>query len=171
MNIARARALRRNPPNPNAALNQFLSAAADGTTVFNTAPGRRSPAQSQPGRDAAWSDAAWSDAAWCDAAWSDAAWSDAAWATAAWSTAAWSDAAWSDAAWSDAAWADGADGDAALTGDQTVLDPAAQASALAELGIVDPSCDPTIDTCVLPAPLLAPPVGTLPIVPAPTALP
>ena len=90
VNIASARALRlKNVPNPNAALNQFVGAAADGTSVFNAA---------------AWASAAWSDAAWASAAWSDAAWSSAAWSSAAWASAAWSDAAWASAAWGSAAW-------------------------------------------------------------------
>jgi Subtilase family. len=104
VNISAARYLRQSPPNPNAALEQFTGASADGTRVFNAA---------------AWADAARSDAAGLtrpgatrrgltrpgltqhgplqhgltqhghrspgpqrpgrDAAWSDAAWADAAW--------------------------------------------------------------------------------------------
>ncbi len=144
VHIARARHLRTTPPNPNAALNQFVGATADGTRVFDAAAWSDAAWAS-----AAWSDAAWSDAAWSSAAWSSAAWSDAAWASAAWGTAAWSDAAWSDAAWSDAAWADGSDGDPAGV-DAVPADTTTQDSVLASLGIVDPTCDPTIDTCVLP---------------------
>jgi serine protease AprX len=150
VNIATARALRKNPPNPNAALNQFVGAAADGTAVFNAAAWSDAAWASAAWASAAWSDAAWSSAAWSSAAWASAAWSDAAWASAAWGSAAWSDAAWSDAAWSDAAWADGADGDPSIGVDPTVIDPAAQDAALADLGIVSPDCDPTITTCVLP---------------------
>ena len=160
VNIAKARALRKSPPNPNAALNQFVGAAADGTHVFNAAAWSDAAHASAAWADAAWSDAAWSDAAWSDAAWSDAAWSDAAWASAVWGSAAWSDAAWSDAAWSDAAWADGAEGDP--DGATATIDPATQNAMLADLGIVDPNCDPTVDTCVLPGGLLDPPADTTP---------
>jgi serine protease AprX len=90
-----------NPPNPNAALNQFVvngefdaaawTAAADGDVAW---------------ADVAWSDVAWSDVAWGDVAWSDVAWGDVAWSDVAWSDVAWSDVAWSDVAWSDVAWAD-----------------------------------------------------------------
>jgi len=160
VNIAKARALRTSPPNPNAALNQFVGAAADGTHVFNAAAWSDAAHASAAWADAAWSDAAWSDAAWSDAAWSDAAWSDAAWASAVWGSAAWSDAAWSDAAWSDAAWADGAEGDP--DGATATIDPATQNAMLADLGIVDPNCDPTVDTCVLPGGLLDPPADTTP---------
>src|SRR3954469_5700884 len=82
-------ALVKNPPNPNAGLNKYVSSASGGTKVFDSA---------------AWQAAALSDAAWSSAAWSSAAWSSAAWSSAAWSSAAWSSAAWSSAAWSSAAW-------------------------------------------------------------------
>jgi serine protease AprX len=151
VNIALARGLKlKTIPNPNAALNQFVSATADGTRVFDAAAWSDAAWSDAAWADAAWSDAAWSSAAWSSAAWSSAAWSDAAWASAAWGTAAWSDAAWSDAAWSDAAWADNAEGDPTVGEDPTAADAATQDSVLASLGIVDPDCDPTIDTCVLP---------------------
>src|SRR6266851_7958203 len=81
------------------------------------------------------------------------AWQSAARLNAAWGDAAWSDAAWSDAAWSDAAWADNAEGDAAIGVDPTAIDPAAETMTLADLGIVNPDCDPTVAICVAP-PLL-----------------
>jgi serine protease AprX len=158
VNVAAARLLRLNRiPNPNAALNRFVGAAADGTAVFNAAAWASAARSDAAWSDAAWSDAAWSDAAWSDAAWASAAWSDAAWASAAWASAAWSDAAWSDAAWSDAAWADSAGDEGTVPTDQTSIDPAAQDALLANLGIVDPTCDPTVSTCVLPGGLLDPP--------------
>jgi serine protease AprX len=155
VNIALARTLKKTPPNPNAALNRFVGAAEDGTRVFDAAAWSDAAWASAAWSDAAWSDAAWSSAAWSSAAWSSAAWSDAAWASAAWGTAAWSDAAWSDAAWSDAAWADNAEGDPAVGADPTEVDSLTQDSVLASLGIVDPDCDPTVDTCVLPDASLA----------------
>ena len=69
------------PPNPNVALDAFVTTSATtGTPVFDQA--------------------AWSSAVAANAAWSSAAWSSAAWASAAWSSAAWASAAWSSAAWS-----------------------------------------------------------------------
>jgi hypothetical protein len=165
VNVAAARGLRSAAPNPNAALNQFVTAAADGTRVFNAAAWSDAAKASAAWADAAWSDAAWSSAAWSSAAWSSAAWSDAAWASAAWGTAAWSDAAWSDAAWSDAAWADGAEGESVAA--EPVLDTAAQDAALAALGIVDANCDPTVSVCALPD---VPAAQSLPSVPAVPAL-
>jgi serine protease AprX len=148
VNIAAARALSMTHiPNPNAALNHFVGAAADGTAVFNAAAWASAAHSSAAWASAAWSDAAWSSAAWSSAAWASAAWSDAAWASAAWASAAWSDAAWSDAAWSDAAWADNADGEAVVAADSTVIDPLSESAMLAALGIVDPNCDPSVTTC------------------------
>jgi serine protease AprX len=172
VNIASARALKlKTIPNPNAALNQFVGAAADGTRVFDAAAWSDAAWSDAAWASAAWSDAAWSSAAWSSAAWSSAAWSDAAWASAAWGTAAWSDAAWSDAAWSDAAWADNAEGDPTLGEDPTAADLLTQDSVLAQLGIVDPNCDPTIDICVLPDAPVAAPVDLGPVVTtAPQAL-
>ena len=106
VNISAARAVTAAPPNPNGALDHYLTTGADGATVFDATAWQSAAIASPTWDAAAWSDAAWSSAAWSSAAWSDAAWSDAAWASAAWGTAAWSDAAWSSAAWSDAAWAD-----------------------------------------------------------------
>ena len=128
-------------------------ACADGTRVFDASAWQAAAKANKAWNAAAWSDVAWSDAAWSSVAWSDAAWADAAWASVAWGDAAWSDVAWSDAAWSDAAWADNAAdpsvGDAA---DATSSDMDA---ALAELGIVDASCDPIVSLCTAPMPLRA----------------
>ena len=140
------------PPNPNAALDQFLT-STDGTTTFDAASWQAA-AQS----DAAWSDAAWSDAAWSDAAWASAAWSDAAWASAAWSDAAWSDAAWSDAAWASAAWADTSGSDAVLPVAETTASSDEIAQAAAAMGLVTtPVCDSLVTSCTQP-----PAAGTAP---------
>ncbi len=148
VNVASARRLNVwKIPNPNAALDQFVGAAADGTAVFNSAAWASAAHASAAWADAAWSDAAWSSAAWSSAAWASAAWSDAAWASAAWGSAAWSDAAWSDAAWADAAWADGAEGETVSTTADDPVSALDQSSMLAQLGIVDPNCDPTVTTC------------------------
>jgi subtilisin family serine protease len=132
-------------PNPNAGLEQFVNTAADGTATFDAAAWQAAALTNKAWNAVAWSDAAWSDAAWSSVAWSDAAWASVAWASVAWGSVAWSDAAWSDAAWSDVAWADNA-GDPAI-GDAADATPSEQDAALAALGIVDDSCDPTISIC------------------------
>jgi serine protease AprX len=154
--MAKAADLLTAPPNPNAALNQFVVTGQDGSPVLDAAAWQSAAKSSAAWASAAWSDAAWSDAAWAsaawsdaawsDAAWSDAAWSDAAWASAAWSDAAWSDAAWSDAAWSDAAWSDNAASDPAIGVAPTVIDPATKTALLQKLGLVAPAPTTTTST-------------------------
>jgi serine protease AprX len=146
INIAKLRAYHQQPPNPNASLDQFVNVAADGTRVFNATAWQAAALANRAWDTAAWSDAAWSDAAWSDVAWSDVAWADVAWASVAWGTVAWSDVAWSDAAWADVAWADNAGGDS-NTSDVAPATTDDQSSALAALGIVDGSCDPTLSVC------------------------
>jgi serine protease AprX len=149
VNIASARVYAKphaTPPNPNAGLEQFLLTASDGTRSFDAASWQKAALSNKAWDAAAWSDAAWSDAAWSSAAWSDAAWADAAWASVAWGSAAWSDAAWSDAAWADAAWADNAKGDDD-TSDAAPATTDDMSAALADLGIVNGDCDPTLTDC------------------------
>jgi serine protease AprX len=163
VNVAAARSLKlQTIPNPNAALMPFVGSAADGTAVFNSAAWASAAKSDAAWASAAWSDAAWSSAAWSSAAWASAAWSDAAWASAAWGSAAWSDAAWSDAAWSDAAWADGAEGEAVSPSAAEPVSALDQESMLAQLGIVDPNCDPTTTTCTADAPISTTPPALLP---------
>jgi serine protease AprX len=100
------------PPNPNAALDQFVRVDAVGSApAFDTAAWESAASSNAAWSSAAWASAAWSSAAWSSAAWSSAAWSSAAWASAAWSSAAWESAAWESAAWESAAWSDAAAAD------------------------------------------------------------
>lgn len=153
VNIARLRAYKKAPPNPNASLNKFANPGADGMRMFNSKAWQAAALANKAWDTAAWSDAAWSDAAWSDVAWSDVAWADVAWASVAWGTVAWSDVAWSDAAWADVAWADNAGGDSD-TSDVAPASTTDQSASLASLGIVDDSCDPTISVCSAPGGLL-----------------
>jgi serine protease AprX len=147
VNIAAARRYtKRTPPNPNAGLDKFVTSTSDGTRVFDSASWQNAAKSNKAWNDAAWSDAAWSDAAWSDAAWSDVAWADVAFDSMAYGTVAWSDVAWSDAAWADAAWADNAN-DPAI-GDVTDTSSTQEDQALAALGIVNDTCDPTISVCL-----------------------
>jgi serine protease AprX len=150
ISISAARAFKGNTiPNPNAGLNQFVQTGPDGTRTFNAAAWQAAALANPVWNAVAWSDVAWSDAAWSSVAWSDAAWASVAWASVAWGSAAWSDAAWSDAAWSDVAWADNAND--AGTDDAVDETSAQQDALLAQLGIVDASCDPTVSACTTPA--------------------
>ena len=149
VNIAGARAYRTNPPNPNAGLNQFVATGADGTRTFNSKAWQAAALANKAWNAVAWSDVAWSAAAWSTVAWSDVAWADLAWASVAYGTVAWSDVAWSDVAWADVAWADNATDPA--VGDAANATTAEQDAAIAALGIVDATCDPTISVCTAPS--------------------
>jgi serine protease AprX len=96
------------PPNPNAALNEFLVPDPIGGAlpVFDAAEWMGTASA-----DASWNSASWSSASWSSASWSSASWSSASWSSASWSSASWSSASWSSASWSSAAWTNGADHD------------------------------------------------------------
>ena len=104
------------PPNPNAALNAFLTNDPANGLVFD-APAWIAAVTA----DASWSDASWSDASWSDASWASASWADASWSDASWADASWADASWADASWADASWADAADADG--MGPVALVDP------------------------------------------------
>jgi subtilisin family serine protease len=92
-----AAALVTTPPNPNLALQRFVTPDPNGspTPVFDAA---------------SWAEAARADAAWDSASWAGASWSDASWASASWAEASWATASWAEASWAEASWADGETG-------------------------------------------------------------
>ena len=78
---------RTNPPNPNAALNRFLTTSGPGgSMVFDAA---------------SWESAALSSVSWDSVSWSDVSWSDASWQSVSWSDVSWTDVSWTDVSWSD----------------------------------------------------------------------
>ena len=114
------------PPNPNAALNQFLMPDPNGGSlpVFNSSAWQTAALANPAWNTAAWGSAAWGSAAWGSAAWGSAAWGSAAWGSAAWGSAAWgsstlaeslASAAWGSAAWGSAAWGSAAVADSSAT--------------------------------------------------------
>ena len=121
LNAGKAGDLKGTPPNPNLALNRFLSAGAGGAS-FDAA----SWAATVSG-NASWAAASWADASWATASWSAASWADASWAAASWADASWAAAAFAQASWADSATEDGAEGDA------TGTPPEMSAPAYAEL--------------------------------------
>jgi serine protease AprX len=82
----------KNPPNPNAGLDNYVVSDSNGGQMFDSA---------------SWSSAAQSSASWSSASWSSASWSSASWSSASWSSASWSSASWSSASWSSGATRDG----------------------------------------------------------------
>jgi serine protease AprX len=94
------------PPNPNAALNEFLIPDPTGGTipVFDEATWTTA-ALANPAWDAAtWTTATWTTAAWSAATWTTATWTTATWTTATWTTATWTTATWTTATWTTATW-------------------------------------------------------------------
>ena len=89
------------PPNPNLALNKFVTADPNGGSVpvFDAASWA-SVAQS----DASWASASWASASWASASWASASWASASWAAASWASASWAAQATSDASWGAASW-------------------------------------------------------------------
>jgi hypothetical protein len=79
------------PPNANAALDQFLvpDPAGGPTPVFDAA---------------SWGTAAQANASWGTASWGTASWGTASWGTASWGTTYWDSASWGTAAGGTASW-------------------------------------------------------------------
>src|SRR5581483_7652040 len=81
-----------NPPNPNAALEQFVKSSnsnGSGTTY------------------------SFDSASWNSAVQANASWNSASWNSASWNSASWNDASWNSVSWNSASNEDAAEGDAA----------------------------------------------------------
>jgi serine protease AprX len=89
------------PPNPNAALEQFLIAdpAGGATQVLDTASWGTTAQANASWGTASWGTASWGTASWGTASWGTAYWSSASWGTASWGTASWGTASWGTASW------------------------------------------------------------------------
>ena len=124
-----------NPPNPNAALQQFVVAAGDGTgPMFNAASWANVAQSDASWANASWANASWASASWANASWASASWANASWASASWASASWASASWANASWASASWAsasyaDNADGE--LSGEGEFIDQI----ELVELGL------------------------------------
>jgi serine protease AprX len=137
----------KNPPNPNLALDRFLTTdPTNGGTIFD---------------DVSWSDTAkanvsWDAGSWSDVSWGDTAssaatsWADVSWSDVSWSDVSWGDVSWSDVSWSDASYEDAAEGDPAAAPSAYLADPAdlTEEATDPDLQITDPTLfgDPTPST-------------------------
>jgi serine protease AprX len=104
------------PPNANAALNQFVVSASNGSGKAFDAASWASSAQAS----ASWASASWSDASWASASWASASWASASWASASWASASWSDASWASASWASSSYEDNAEGEPTVSPDLTL---------------------------------------------------
>jgi serine protease AprX len=141
-------------PNPNKALEQFLTSDSSGGTTFD-AVSWSDYAKANVSWDAvAWSDVAWGDSALADVAWSDVAWSDVSWAD----SLATADVSWADISWSDSSYEDAAEGDGSGSPSEYLADPTDLAAAAADPALqlpadlmpVDPTATATDPTAATP---------------------
>jgi serine protease AprX len=97
------------PPNPNKALDQFLTADPSGgnSPVFNTNSWESTVKANVSWDAVSWSDVSWGDSSLAAVSWADVSWSDVSWADGLTS----SDVSWADVSWSDSSTEDAAEGD------------------------------------------------------------
>jgi serine protease AprX len=126
VNASRAAALN-NAPNPNRALNAFVTSSGGSGLTFNAASWLDTAKT-----NASWDSASWDSASWLDASWNTASWASASWDSASWLDASWLDASWLDASWLDASWEDAAEGDASSDPSAFTLDAVDLADVLAD---------------------------------------
>ena len=93
------------PPNPNAALNQYVAADGAGALAFDSASWSNAATADASWNQASWSQASWNQASWASASWNAASWSSASWNAASWAAASWAAASWNAASWAAASWA------------------------------------------------------------------
>jgi serine protease AprX len=94
------------PPNPNAALNEFLVPDPDGGAgvVFDASAWTSAAKGNELWDASAWTSSAWTSSAWTSSAWASSAWTSSAWTSSAWTSSAWTSSAWTSSAWSSSAW-------------------------------------------------------------------
>jgi serine protease AprX len=88
-------------PNPNLALDRFITTDPTGGKIFNAVSWT----------DTAKANVSWDAVSWDAVSWADASWSTVSWADVSWSTVSWADVSWDDVSWADSAYEDAAEGD------------------------------------------------------------
>jgi serine protease AprX len=96
-NASRA-AAQTSPPNPNVALDAFVT-KVDGVQQFDPAAWQTAASTSN-----AWTSNAWTSNAWTSNAWTSNAWTSNAWTSNAWTSNAWTSNAWTSNAWTSNGW-------------------------------------------------------------------
>jgi serine protease AprX len=94
------------PPNPNAALNEFIVPDPEGgaVPVFDAASWTNAAKSNEAWDAASWTSASWTSASWTNASWTSASWTSASWTSASWTSASWTSASWTSASWTSASW-------------------------------------------------------------------
>jgi serine protease AprX len=98
-------------PNPNKALEQFLTAdpAGGNVPVFNSVSWADTAKANVSWDAVSWGDVSWGDSSLAAVSWADISWSDVSWGDSLSSA----DVSWGDISWSDSSYEDGAEGDGA----------------------------------------------------------
>jgi serine protease AprX len=113
------------PPNPNLALEQYVSSSGSGGS------GASSSFNSASWNSAAKASASWNSASWNSASWNSASWNSASWNSASWNSASWNSASWNSVSSASASREDAAEGDTTLNADALRITPADIAAILA----------------------------------------
>jgi serine protease AprX len=100
-----------NPPNPNVALEQYLTTDASGATVFDAGAWSTEAQANSNWSSSNWSSSNWSSSNWSSSNWSSSNWSSSNWSSSNWSSSNWSSSNWSSSNWSSANWSSASDVD------------------------------------------------------------
>ena len=128
------------PPNPNKALNRFLTADPSGDTlpVFDGVSWL-----DKAKTDVSWDSVSWDSVSWTDASWNVVSWADVSWDSAAINDVSWTDVSWADVSWTDSSYEDAAEGDTSGDANGYELTPEQAAAVMADPDLApDPSTLP-----------------------------
>src|SRR5438105_1754122 len=103
------------PPNPNAALENFVVPDPDGgpTPVFD-GPAWQATALANPVWSAeSWGTESWGTESWATESWGPAYWQAGVWATESWGTESWGTESWGTESWGTESWGTAAPTDGA----------------------------------------------------------
>jgi serine protease AprX len=92
------------PPNPNAALEQFLTTDSSGATIFDADAWQTAAQSNSNWASSNWSSSNWSSSNWSSSNWSSSNWSSSNWSSSNWSSSNWSSSNWSSSNWSSSNW-------------------------------------------------------------------
>ena len=145
------------PPNPNKALEQFVTAnlttgkAFDAVSWLDVAKANVS-----------WDSVSWDSVSWTDAAWNVVSWADVSWESVSWADVSWGDVSWADVSWADTSYEDAAEGDTSGDPEGYALTPEQAAEVMADPELApDPNALPTdVEAAVDPPPDPAPDPGS-----------
>jgi serine protease AprX len=126
LQVSNANAVK-NPPNPNKALNQFLTTDLTGSRLFNSVSWSDAAKA-----NVSWDSVSWADVSWADAAWSAVSWADVSWESVSWADVSWADVSWADVSWTDSSYEDAAESDAASNPSAYALTPEQAAEIMAD---------------------------------------